>query len=343
MQFKGKLLLPDEPGPGLSVNLDVAAHHLAVESDGGGLGAWPLEVVDVERLNGDVFALTVAGEPLRFVADDSIAFAYSGVPTIERVPPRTRSRSAIRSMFDRIWNGPDESASSLSVEPASPEAATTYEPSEDAPPPSMEEDHFPAVEEDLLPVVDEDLPSAVEGGLLPVVDAPPPAAEEGDRLPAVEEDQSQPVVTMSMPEVAKNAGFLVNDFAEVIEAGEDAIHPGTVDQPPSEDDPTNAAGCPAIRGDGRRCESPILTSSGYCYPHDPKRAFADRYQAAQEARHRLKRESTARLNRIYSRLDKAMRQVERGELDPETAMAMAQLARTMCAILDIDEAPAGDQ
>ena len=60
MQFKGQLLLPGETGSGLRVNLDVAAHHLAVESDGGGLGAWPLEVVDVER-NGEEFQLTVAG------------------------------------------------------------------------------------------------------------------------------------------------------------------------------------------------------------------------------------------------------------------------------------------
>ncbi|HEX9864351.1 MAG TPA: hypothetical protein VGC03_05225, partial [Acidimicrobiia bacterium] len=37
MQFKGQLLLPDEPSPGLRVNLDVAEHHLAVESETGGL------------------------------------------------------------------------------------------------------------------------------------------------------------------------------------------------------------------------------------------------------------------------------------------------------------------
>ncbi|HUF16221.1 MAG TPA: hypothetical protein VMQ46_10075, partial [Acidimicrobiia bacterium] len=84
----------------MRVDLDVAEHHLAVESDGGGLGAWPLEVVDVER-NGDVFALTVAGELLQFLADDTIAFAYSGVPTIEKVSGRSRTRSGFRSMFDR--------------------------------------------------------------------------------------------------------------------------------------------------------------------------------------------------------------------------------------------------
>jgi hypothetical protein len=34
-----------------------------------------------------------------------------------------------------------------------------------------------------------------------------------------------------------------------------------------------------------------------------------------------------------------MRQVERGEIEPEIAMAMAQLAHTMCAILDLGDEP----
>lgn len=325
MQFKGKLLLPDEPGPGLSVNLDVAAHHLAVESDGGGLGAWPLEVVDVERLDGDVFALTVAGEALRFVADDTIAFAYSGVPTIERVSPRTRSRSAIRTILDRIWNGSDESASS-GAQPASQEASEAYESPEEDLLYAVDAGPSPVVEDRPLVVVDEDRPL--------VVDDWPLAGEEG--LPLAGESVSTARVGNTVP-------FPVVDDADLIGARDDIVYPHTTDRAPMDDDLADAAGCPAIRGDGRRCESPILTSSGYCYPHDPKRAFEDRYQAAQEAREQLKRDSTARLNRIYGRLDKAMRQVERGELDPETAMAMAQLARTMCAILDIDESSAGDR
>lgn len=286
MQFKGHLLLPDEPGPGLRVNLDVAAHHLAVESDGGGLGAWPLEAVDVERLNGDIFTLTVAGEPLRFVADDTIAFAYSGVPTIERVSKSPRTRSAFRSMLDRIWNGPDKPAPSDTAAPTSDD-----EPSRD----------------DLVDV---------------------------EPLPAVELGQDTRAVDIS------NAPAV-----EVDDMVEDTISPSPAQMPvtvPALEDLTDSAGCPAIRSDGRRCESPILTSSGYCYPHDPKRAFEDKYKAAQEARAQLKQDATERLNRIYRRLDKAMRQVERGDLDPETAMAMAQLARTMCAIVDLDEPAGGD-
>lgn len=286
MHFKGQLLLPDETGPGLNVSLDVAAHHLAVESDDGGLGAWPLEAVDVERLEGDIFAITVAGESLRFVADDTIAFAYSGVPTIEQFSSRrtSKGRASFRSMLDRIWNGPDKPAVTAPAGPASDEDGQVDEIATKHAPP------HPAA------------PSP----------APPPAADTKPVVVEVDEiDIGDDTVTLHQDEAA------VEDLP-----GQDLA-----DEP----------GCPAIRSDGRRCESPILTSSGYCYPHDPKRAFEDRYQAAQEARAQLKRDATGRLNRIYSRLDKAMRQVERGELDPETAMAMAQIANTMCAILGVDE------
>jgi hypothetical protein len=280
MQFKGQLLLPDDTGPGLNVSLDVAAHHLAVQSDDGGLGAWPLEVVDVKR-SGDLFSLTVAGELLQFRADDTIAFAYSGVPAIENVSLRSKGRSPLRSMFDRFWNGPAHREETAAVD-----SFTTEEP-----------------------------PTEVE--------------------------TEDPMAT-AITELSPHAPFSTIPFIEAIAddvAGEELPPtPPSVEQQRELPELASAPGCPAVRSDGRRCESPILTSTGYCYPHDPKRAFEDKYETAQEARAQLKRDSTGRLNRIYRRLDKAMRQVENGELDPEVAMAMAQLAHTMCAIADMGEA-----
>lgn len=286
MHFKGHLLLPGDSGPGLSVDLDVAEHHLAVESEGGGLGAWPLEVVDVERLDSDVFALTVAGEPLRFVAEDSIAFAYTGIPTIERVSRRPRARAGFRSILDRIWNGPDKST---------PTTDSPADPIPETGPARSAEDPSPLLAGPSIPGVIEEI-----------------AGDVADNGVVADDEVTQP------------------DESEVSET-------------PAASDDISETRCRAVRGDGRLCESPILTSSGYCYPHDPKRAFDDKYKAAQDARARIKEEATGRLNRIYSRLDKAMRQVERGELDPETAMAMAQLARTMCAILEVDEPAVNDQ
>lgn len=287
MQFKGQLLLPDDTGPGLRVNLDVAAHHLAVESDGGGLGAWPLETVSVER-RGDTFALTVAGEPLEFVADDTIAFAYSGVPAIERVSGRPRVRSGFRSFFDRIWNGPEESrplSESQIASDAIPETETRPE---------------PEVEE-------------------VAVSSPPDRTAE-----------AMAVISEAL-----------RDFEEMVDSVDEEIPPLTTAETPAAD-VVDPPGCPAVAADGRRCESPVLTSSGHCHLHDPRRVFEVDYRAAQEARALLKRDATGRLNRIYDRLDRAMHQVERGELDPEMASAMAQIANTMCAILGMEE-PSDDQ
>ncbi len=288
MQYRGHLLLPGESGPGLKVDLDVAEHHLAVESDGGGLGAWPLEVVDVERLHGDLFALNVAGEALRFVAEDTIAFAYTAVPAIERIGQRSRGRAGLRSVFGWL-KGTDKPAQSVAVETA---------PVQPSPSPPMDEP-TPPEEHDWIDVTN-DLPQTDAWQEFVVdepVEATPVAAQPPPAPTPPEPEQEQPTADQAEPSTQ----------------------------------------CPAVRSDGRRCESQILTDSGFCYPHDPRRAFEDGYQAAVDARAQLKKDATARLNRIYTRLDKAMRQVERGELDPETAMAMAQLARTMCAILEMDE------
>ena len=101
--------------------------------------------------------------------------------------------------------------------------------------------------------------------------------------------------------------------------------------------PIETKRCHALRHDGLPCQSPVVGPSGYCSSHDPDRALGQGFRKAQEARARLRTKGTARLTRVYTRLDKAFRQVERGDLDPDQAMAMAQLARTMCAILDLDE------
>ncbi|HUG33116.1 MAG TPA: hypothetical protein VMM14_09530 [Acidimicrobiia bacterium] len=41
-------------------------------------------------------------------------------------------------------------------------------------------------------------------------------------------------------------------------------------------------------------------------------------------------------------MDKAMRQVEQGDLDPESAWQWTNWPRIMCAILDMDEFAAGE-
>ena len=101
--------------------------------------------------------------------------------------------------------------------------------------------------------------------------------------------------------------------------------------------PTRVMHCQALRNDGLSCLSPVIGPSGYCSSHDPDRALGQGFREAQQARARLHQKGTARLTKVYTRLDKAFKEVERGDLDPDKAIAMAQLARTMCAILELDE------
>ncbi len=304
LRFKGQLLLPSEPGPGLRVDLEVAGHHLAVESESGGLGAWPLETVRVRRLEGDTFAMTVAGEDLHFVADDTISFAYSGLPAIESVSGPARGRSRLRSWLDRFGSespGPTPAIVTPSTPPAvTAEASPTIE---EALTSDVADSEPAAAETDLFEIPEYVEEEVVEVTTLSVVSEPEPlqdAWRQPDR-PTIEDDSAQPA-----------------DQSEVMD-----------DEQP--------AGCLGLTNDGLPCRSPILSPSGYCYPHDPDRAVADGYRKALDARAKLKRKGTARLTRVYSRLEKAMRQVEQGELDPDIAVAMAQLARTMCAILDLDD------
>lgn len=297
MRFKGQLLVPSESGPGLRVDLEVAGHHLAVESESGDLGAWPLEAVRVRRLEGDTFEMTVAGEDLHFIADDTISFAYSGMPAIEQFSGPFPSRSRIRNFFAKL--GTTSSRAQPSVREV-----------------DVVED-VPIVPSPAARDVEED--GRWEATPNEIADSPPDEVIDMDAFFAEDFQVATPPVLTPVPAPTPAAEEITPE----------PTGPETAEQ--------QEMACPAFTSDGLPCRSPILAPSGYCYSHDPERSVEDGYRKAQEARARLRRKGAARLNKVYNRLDKAMREVERGELDPEVAMAMAQIARTMCAILDLDE------
>lgn len=320
LRFKGQLLLPSEPGPGLRVDLEVAGHHLAVESESGGLGAWPLETVKVRRLEGDTFAMTVAGEDLHFVADDTISFAYSGLPAIESVSGPARGRSRLRSLLDRFGSESPE-PTPATVTPSTP-PAITEEPSPIAP---------PSIDEALLDDVGDSEPAAVERDLFEM----PKRVEEQVMDLTTPSVVSEPMPTQDTWLLPERTTF-EDDPARPADPSEVLDDEQLTDRSEIMEH-QQPAGCLGLTNDGLPCRSPILSSSGYCYPHDPDRTVEDGYRKALDARAKLKRKGTARLTQVYSRLEKAMRQVEQGELEPDIAVAMAQLARTMCAILDLDD------
>lgn len=338
MRFKGQLLLPDEPGPGLRVDLELADQRLAVMSDRERLGAWPLDTVEVRRVGSDTFAMTLAGEPLHFVADDTVSFAYSGIPAIEKVGAPAQNRSPLRGFFGRLWSGASEKPE-LDRETPSQTTGSAVELSQ-------------REAEEMLPIepITEDAGTVPGAGPEPrdrVEPKPEPApsppeyeivTEEWASLPSeldwpVEQPVDEEPVTRPVSQPVPDKGAEEEPAAEVIELTE--LERSSVDEHPHQN--VEEGVCPALRIDGLPCRSPTIGPSGYCLPHDPDRPIADDLRKALEARARLKRKGAGRLNRVYSRLDKALRQVEEGDLDPEKAIAMAQLARTMCAILEMDE------
>ncbi|MGH8874973.1 MAG: hypothetical protein ACRDVM_06955 [Acidimicrobiia bacterium] len=80
--YRGTLAVAADPEAALPVRIAVEAHHLVILAEEK-LGAWELDGVEVDRLEGDTFLLDLAGEKVMFVADDALDFAYGALPAIE--------------------------------------------------------------------------------------------------------------------------------------------------------------------------------------------------------------------------------------------------------------------
>ncbi len=304
MKFKGQLLIPAEGGPGLPVDLQVEGRELSVSTESETLGVWPLDSVRVRRLAGDMFAMKVAGEDLHFVADDTISFAYDGISAIERRNPPLRGRKAVLKGLKGLLGRED--AASLPTGTTSEGTAT---------------DSAMSDSRSVLPV--DDTVDLTEQFSTWFSERPSP----DDAFESLNETMM--TVHRGLPE------------SEGVEGEPNESPSGVESQRHLAGD--KAATCRALRNDGFPCESPIIGDSGFCYPHDPANPVGKTFKDAQEARARLRDKRALRLSRVYSRLDKALSQVERGEMDNEQAMAMAQLARTMCAILELDDEAYGEE
>ena len=345
MRFKGQLLLPSEQGPGLPVDLEVADHHLALVSEREELGAWPLEAISARRLRGDTFAITVAGEDLHFVADDTISFAYSGMPAIEQVGRPSGTRSPMRALLDLF--GQDTSKPRQSPEVAPPAAtdepapSREVEPSSHGPIPSQAEPELHPLEtsEHVSDTHPELISPSSAGTKSP--ESRISAEDELTHRSDLERSTQHPSMKTTNPEQVIDSKPERHDISRDARPIEQRDHDQSVEHEPTAS-PAKTMRCPGRRNDGLPCQSPVIGPSGYCYPHDPARAFGQGFRKAQDARARLVQKRTARLTRVYTRLDTAFKQVERGDLDPGKAMAMAELARTMCAILELGEKPPVD-
>ncbi len=85
--------------------------------------------------------------------------------------------------------------------------------------------------------------------------------------------------------------------------------------------------CRGTRRDGLPCRSTIVLDSGYCSSHDPNRP------APKPKTYPIENES---LTSVFRHLERAISDVRAGRMDPETASALADLARAMCATIEAD-------
>lgn len=96
MDFRGHLRLPDDAGTGIPVVLRLDDIYIIITSGGDELGAWRADDVTIERIFSNQFAIDLDGEPMVFVAQDALGFAYEGITAIEDLQARLTKRGLFR-------------------------------------------------------------------------------------------------------------------------------------------------------------------------------------------------------------------------------------------------------
>ncbi len=105
-----------------------------------------------------------------------------------------------------------------------------------------------------------------------------------------------------------------------------AVQPST--EVAAEPADASAEHCRGIRKDGQPCRSSIIRASGFCSSHDPNRGSRTRQVPVENPS----------LASVFRHLERAVADVRAGRMDSDTAIALAGLAKAMCATIDADEA-----
>ncbi|MGF1666789.1 MAG: hypothetical protein ACFCVC_11030 [Acidimicrobiia bacterium] len=116
MVYKGRLKVAGDPGEGIPVDLSIDDVFVDLASGDENLGRWRMDVVDLSRLAGNEFALSLDGEQMVFVAADPLGFAYNAVTTIEEISGRLRKkRGLFRKRSDASRKLEDDSVPTIEV------------------------------------------------------------------------------------------------------------------------------------------------------------------------------------------------------------------------------------
>ncbi|MDX1447611.1 MAG: hypothetical protein R3246_01000 [Acidimicrobiia bacterium] len=224
MDFKGHLRLPEDASTGIPVVLRLDDIFVIITSGDEELGAWRADDVEIERIFSNQFAIDLDGEPMVFVAQDALGFAYEGIAAIEDLQSRLSKRSLFRRTKRKERKG------------RSDEAPPTEEPT------AVRDDQAPSTPArrpaaDLVSHLDEDatddsdadeIAPAVEPAAIwtpPAVSAPPVEVEETPFTPPATARRSEPStedVRISYPRVDVPAAPAVDSFVPPTEPESEA-------------------------------------------------------------------------------------------------------------------------
>lgn len=193
MDFRGHLRLPDDAGTGIPVLLRLDDIFVVISSGGDELGAWRADDVAIERIYSNQFAIELDGEPMVFVAQDALGFAYEGIIAIEGLQERLTKRRVFRrsKKKDKPAAVEQETVEPAAMQPAETQHVPALPPS--APPvPSVEETTWEPVATD---DAEEPIPSSHPAPIW----TPPSAAWPSRPAPSVPSDP-QPDFEPAIPE-----------------------------------------------------------------------------------------------------------------------------------------------
>lgn len=193
VDFRGHLRLPDDAGTGIPVLLRLDDIFVVISSGGDELGAWRADDVVIERIYSNQFAIELDGEPMVFVAQDALGFAYEGISAIEGVQERLTKRRVFRRSKKK------EKAVGVEQEPTEPAVA---EPAgtQDAPVPPPSAPPVPTVEETTPePVAADDAEEPIMWGQPGAIWTPPSADTPSPRTPTAP-SEPQPDFDLAVPE-----------------------------------------------------------------------------------------------------------------------------------------------
>lgn len=222
MLFKGRLRLPNDPGEGIPIDLELEDVFLSLESGGEDFGEWRLDTVEIKRLFSNQFAMQLDGEEMVFIADDALGFAYEGLSAIEDVQSRLSKR--------RIFKGRKPKKKSVAGAPepdadeSEPEDAPIVDPTPDVSMPEVVP-FFPESSPSFAESVAES--AVVDDSIAPVAPRPIEVDE-----PAVEPKtpSSPPPVVKAEPEAAP----------EAVQPAASVENPAQVEQPVAGSEPIEA-------------------------------------------------------------------------------------------------------